>query len=438
MDNLTVTGPGGGATPVQSSVCRASQRSFGWLRLTAVALALTALGAPAAQAGVEFVTRVGECTNKVDQPGDGKDLFIIAGPDVQFEVFGNSVDLSNPTTGFRISSTSSFSARIVSQRGGFDNLGRGCGNTGSAVVEVDTPIDLSGQIQRHLFFKMPGGDESSLPITIRPLPAITAAWLSQQSDISCIVKTGTFERLDQNRLLRIQLPPGHQQDQTTCNQNRLVAVVNPSSIGEVDIDRTLKYTATGQPGFAPFNQPLAHASTSNANVHFNLSVSGIRQLNAASNSSIVISSPNPSRTATLRLDVAPGISNGFTQTAQCRNLQTGDMVTVGDLLQCELRLSIPPGNGQLITFEAQDRLCVAAGAPSVTYSDRSGIGTTTLTGRGNIFEVPLRVAGGAMSTGQPCATETGTQHTLKFWVGARDIESGADFTQDSFRIRRAN
>ena len=40
-----------------------------------------------------------------------------------------------------------------------------------------------------------------------------------------------------------------------------------------------------------------------------------------------------------------------------------------------------------------------------------------------------------MSTGQPCASQTGVQQTVKFWVGQRDIESGADFTQDSFRIK---
>ena len=57
-------------------------------------------------AGVEFVTPIGNCTNKVDTIGDGKDLFIAAGPNVQFEVFGNSVDLSNPTSGFRIATDS--------------------------------------------------------------------------------------------------------------------------------------------------------------------------------------------------------------------------------------------------------------------------------------------------------------------------------------------
>jgi len=97
MNNLIPTEPGG---------LRSFPRSFVWLRIVSLALVLAALAAPAAFAGVEFVTPIGNCTNKVDTIGDGKDLFIGAGPRVQFEVFGNAVDMSNPTTGFRIATDS--------------------------------------------------------------------------------------------------------------------------------------------------------------------------------------------------------------------------------------------------------------------------------------------------------------------------------------------
>lgn len=435
MDNLMETEPGGGATPVESSACRASQRSFDWLRMASVALVLIALGAPAAQAGVEFVTRTGDCTNKVDTIGDGKDLFIIAGPDVRFEVFGNSVDLSNPTSGFRISSTTNSSARIVQQRSGPTNLGRGCGNTGSAVVEVDSPVGLASDVQRTLFFKMPFGDESPLQIKIKAYPTISATWTSVQSAISCIVKTGTFQKLDQDRKLLIQLPPGHQQDQTTCSQNNLVATVSPSSIGELDISSgAFKHTVTGQPAnFVQANQNTPREPGSPAGMNFTFSVSGIRALTAVSNSNIVIRSPHPSGTSTLNLEVRPNIANGFTQAANCRNLQTGDTVRVNDPVQCELRLAFPPTAGQLITFEVQGKECVAPGAPSVSYSSASGIGTTTLSGAGTIFEVPLRAVGATMSTGLPCASlAPGTQHTVKFWLGARD--TAVPDAQDTFRI----
>jgi hypothetical protein len=136
----------------------------------------------------------------------------------------------------------------------------------------------------------------------------------------------------------------------------------------------------------------------------------------------------------LNLEVVPNLSNGFTQAANCRNLQTGDTVTANDLVQCELRLAAPPGSGQLITFEAQDRLCVASGATNVSYANASGIGTTTLTGSGTLFEVPLRALGGSTSANTPCANLISpVQHTLKFWIGARDTSTPD--TQDTFRIR---
>lgn len=51
----------------------------------------------------------------------------------------------------------------------------------------------------------------------------------------------------------------------------------------------------------------------------------------------------------------------------------------------------------------------------------------------NIFEVPLRAVGATMSTGLPCASlPPGTQHTVKFWIGARD--TAVPDTQDNFRI----
>ena len=412
-----------------------------------MALALVLLVAPAAHAGVEFVTTTSNCT-KVDLIGDGKDLFIIAGQDVRFRVFGNSVDLSNPSSGFRIASdggSGSVSARIVSQ-------GRDCGGVGFALVEVDSPLALSSSSQWSLFFKMPLGDESRLQINIKPYPAINVTWISSQSAISCIVKTGTFEKLNQDKKIRITLPPGHQQDQSTCNSRTLTARVAPTSPGELDITPAFRYSVSGLPSFMTSNQSPGPANAA-VNISFPIDVAGIRAIggtttgdrltlissrlktsSGTSNSTITISSLNTSRTSTLNLEVVPNLSNGFTQAANCRNLQTGDTVTANDLVQCELRLAAPPGSGQLITFEAQDRLCVASGATNVSYANASGIGTTTLTGSGTLFEVPLRALGGSTSANTPCANLISpVQHTLKFWIGARDTSTPD--TQDTFRIR---
>ncbi|HYK43512.1 MAG TPA: hypothetical protein VE007_14080 [Thermoanaerobaculia bacterium] len=426
MNSVVPTEPGG--LPARSS---------GWLRIVSLSLALAALAAPAAFAGVEFVTPIGNCTNKVDTIGDGKDLFLTAGS-VQFEVFGNSVDLSNPTSGFRIatdSGTGTATAKIIQQRSGATNLGRGCGNTGSAVVQVDSDPGITSNIQRSLFFRMPLGDESRLQMTIRAIPTFAATWTSLQNNVSCIVKTGSFEKLDQDHKIRITLPPGSAQDQTTCNQNTLQVHIAPATgLGEIDVAAPVKFTATGLPNFMTANSPTAPTPASPTDIVFTLNVSGIRSLTAVSTSNIVVTSSNPHRTANLTFEVHPGIANGFTQAANCNNPLTGKSVKAGDLVQCELHLSLPPGNGQLITFQGVDRLCFAAGAPGVTYFASTGVGTTTLSGSGLIFQVPLRVQGGSMSTGQSCSSVTGVQQTVKFWVGQRDIESGADFTQDSIRI----
>lgn len=408
------------------------------LRMTGLALALVLLVAPAAHAGVEFVTSTANCT-KVDLIGDGKDLFIIAGPDVRFRVFGNSVDLTNSSSGFRIASdggSGSVTARIVSR-------GTDCGGVGFALVEVDSPLALSSSSQWSLFFKMPLGDESRLQITIKPYPTFNVTWISDQTAISCIVKTGTFQKLDQDKKLRITLPPGHQQDQTTCNSRTLTARVIPASTGELDITTAFRYSVSGLPSFMTSSQNPGNAN-STVNISFPIDVAGIRAIGGTTtggrtvsgiiNRTITISSLNTSRTSTLNLEVVPNLSNGFTQAANCRNLQTGDTVTANDLVQCELRLAAPPGSGQLITFEAQDRLCVAAGAPNVTYASASGIGTTTLTGSATLFEVPLRALGGNTSANTPCASLTSpVQHTLKFWIGQRDTSTPD--TQDTFRIR---
>jgi hypothetical protein len=185
------------------------------------------------------------------------------------------------------------------------------------------------------------------------------------------------------------------------------------------------------------NQATALGPTAPHGISFLIDVAGvagIRALTTTSNSTITISSRNPIRTSTLNLEVVPNLSNGFTQAANCRNLQTGDTVNVNDPVQCELRLAFPPAAGQLITFEVLDRLCVAAGAPNVNYSSASGIGTTTLTGTGTIFQVALRALGGTQSNGtSPCASLTGVQHTVGFWIGLRDTPTPD--TQDTFRIR---
>ena len=396
--------------------------------LPAIALLIAAWTAPA-QAGVEYVTSTGDCT-QVDTIGDGKDLSIIAGPNVRFRVFGNSVNLSNPTSGFRIATDSgagSVAARIVSQ--GID-----CGVTGFALVEVDSPVDLASDIQRSLFFKMPLGDESRLQMRIRAFPAIDVTWSDEP--IGCI---GVDELLNQNKTLRISLPAGYLNDPTNCTSRTLRARVANAAFGEIDIRPSFNYAVSGLPAFLTANQPNPTTLASDTTiVNFTIDVARIRALTTASNSNITVTSRNPTRTSTLALNVVLPPAQGFAQAAVCRNPTTGNTVNVDDLVNCELRLANPPpAAGQLITFEMRDKNCVAAGTTTsnMTYAAATGIGTILLTGTSaTIFQVPFRVRGGTSSAGTPCASLTGVQHTGLFWVGPRDDPTGPDFTTATFRI----
>ena len=400
--------------------------------LSAIALLIAAWSAPA-QAGVEYVTGTGDCS-KVDTIGDGKDLSIIAGPNVRFRVFGNSVNLSNPTSGFRIATDSgsgSVAARIVSQ-------GTDCGGTGFALVEVDSAVDLASDVQRSLFFKMPLGDESRLQMRIRAFPAINVTW-SQDPDsiVSCI---GVAERLNQDKLLRISLPAGYLNDPTNCSSRTLRARVTNAAFGEIDIRPSFNYAVSGLPGFLTASQPgPTTLSVDTTILNLTIDAARIRALTTASNSTITVTSRNPSRTSTLALNVVLPPTQGFAQAAVCRNPSTGNTVNVDDLVNCELRLAnAPPAAGQLVTFEMRDKDCVAAGTTSsnMTYAAATGIGTIQLASTGTtIFQVPFRTRGGTSSAGTPCASLTGVQHTGLFWVGPRDNPSGPDFTTATFRIR---
>jgi hypothetical protein len=72
----------------------------------------------------------------------------------------------------------------------------------------------------------------------------------------------------------------------------------------------------------------------------------------------------------------------------------------------------------------------------VTYSSVVGGGTFTAPPTGTFHRIPLRALGGTTSAGTPCAgSVTPVAHTLKFWIGDRDVESGPDFSQTQIRIR---
>ena len=405
--------------------------------LAALAMTLAAMPLKRADAGVEFVTKTTDCSIKVDLIGDGKDLFIIAGPNIQFEVWGNSVDLSNPTSGFRIAvdaGAGNVTARIVQQRSGAANLARGCGNTGSAVVEVDSPADIGSTLQRSLFFKMPFGDESRLQISIKPFPTFSATWVNPA--LSCIVKTGTLQLLDQDTRIVLQLPPGHQQDQTTCNSNSLSARISPADMGELDIvGPNFRYTFGGLPAFMTGNQASTIPPNGFPGLLFTINVAGIRALATASISAITLTNPlNTNRSTTLRMEVRPNLGQGFATVASA-NPRT---LTAGDPVDFTLTLSAPAAANQIITWRMTTPTCFVQANIQSPYNANAPFQFFTFPQGQTSAIIRVRSQDGAGCTN----VQTLITHVFEAWIGdsrtnaqVTAVTSGPTYTRANIALR---
>ncbi|MDP1690661.1 MAG: hypothetical protein Q8L49_01630 [Burkholderiaceae bacterium] len=395
-------------------------------------------------AAVEFVTPVGTCS-KVDTIGDGKDLSLQAGNDVRFEVWGDGIDI-NPAVRITVDDNNAdalVTARIIRAHNGVENLGRGCKIAkGSVEVEVDSPAGAGATRQRSLRFRMPAGDESRLQM--RVVPFRTPVWTFgtlRQRPTQCLTRTiGTVVRDLDNSRMTITLPPGANGDTSNCVLE-FETTVAPSDRPEIDIQRSFGYTVT-----SPAHMRLtsghntADGALASRFMLFTGDVANIRGTRATRTSTLTVATPNPNRSDTLTLVInPPPTANAFTQACICRNATTGTTINANDDFQCEIRLAQQPAAaGQLISFEAQDRLCVAGGANNVTYSSASGLGSFTAPSTSTFHQIPLRALGGNTSASPPtpCASLTSpVAHTLKFWVGARGAESGPAFTQCQIRIR---
>ena len=306
--------------------------------------ALTMLPVARAWAGVEYVTSTTDCT--VHIAGSGDALTVMAGPSMRFEVWGNSVDLTNPSTGFTFSGPSGMTASIVTRHSGADNSGRGCGFVGSAVVQVSTPTTLTANAAASVSFKMPLGDLSTLSMTIVPHPALSqAVWTTngslQPSTMPCIIRDG-FDQHDQ---------PGHQaRDPTSAGrgagsddvheQRDRICACGRRRRRTVPMSRPgIKYNVTGLPSFASVSQDPSSANPIvGAQLTFTFNVSGIRHLTAANNSTITIADPiATNRTTTLTLQVTPTPGQGFSQVAAANPSST----TAGNPIDFTVKLSAP-------------------------------------------------------------------------------------------------
>ncbi|MBP5991127.1 MAG: hypothetical protein KA766_14070 [Piscinibacter sp.] len=438
-----------------------ANRASSTRRIAAVLAALAAAAAwlpGTSVAAVEFVTTVGTC-NKVDTPSDGKDLSVQAGNNLRFEVWGDGIDV-NPSVRWTVDggpNDNLVTARIVKPHSGVENLGRGCRIAkGSVEVEVDSPDEAGATRQRSLWFRMPLGDESRLQMRVVPFrtpvwtfaderPAQGAAFFRRaltQSPADCLTRSGgTVVRDLNDTRMTITLPPGANGDTSNCTLEFRTSV-SPADSPEIDIQQEFGYTVS-----SPAHMRLVSGDNRAAGalatrvIRFTGDVANIRNTRATRTSTLTIATPNPNRADTLTLVInPPATANGFAQGCVCRNAQTGDTINVNDLFQCELRLAQPPAAaGQLVSIEAQDRMCVAAGSNDVTYSSASGLGSFNAPATGTFHSIPFRANGGNTSVNPPtpCASRTSpVAHTLKFWVGQRGAASGQAYTQCQIRIRQ--
>jgi len=401
------------------------------------ALAFALLPAARAWAGVEYTTNTGNCTAHITGPGVA--LKLMAGPSVRFEVWGNSIDLTNPTTGFKFTGPAGMQASIVTRHSGADNSARGCGFVGSAVVQVSTPGTITTSTGASVSFQMPLGDFSTQPLTIVPYPPLAlATWSTngalQPSNLPCIVKTGSITLLNQDNKLVIQLPPGASQDQTTCTSNVIAMHVHPASTQDAGIEPSFKYNVTGLPSFVTVAEPVLASAFSAPELDFTFNVSGIRALTATNSSTITITNPiATNRTTTLVLQVTPTPGQGFAQVASANPSST----TAGNPIDFTLKLSAPAQSGQVITWRMTQAACFKQAVTEAPYSP-----TATF----QFFKFPAGVTSAiirvlSVNNGGCTSRLSPTTHIFEAWIGdARTnpqvtaVTSGATYTRTSISL----
>jgi len=390
-----------------------------------------------ARAGVEFVTTTASCATHV--AGSGNALTVMAGQNMQFEVWGNSIDLTNLTDGFTFSGPAGMAARIVTRRSGATNNGRGCGFVGSAVVEVDTPPTLGANAAAQVSFKMPLGDLSRLNMTIVAHPAINQATWTQQGTIQpnsmpCIIKTGSITAQNQDTKLVIQLPPGSGQDQSTCTSN-VISIRLTTAAGQADVTPSFAYRVTGLPPFITVSQTPTSASPFAApGMSFTFNIAGVRGLTAVSNSTIKITNPiDTLRSTTLVLQVNPTPGQGFAQVATANPAST----RAGNPIDFTLKFSAPTQAGQVVTWRMTQAACFAQAVAEAPYNAASPFQFFTVpANQTSVIIRVLSVNGGSCTNRLAPVT-----HIFESWIGdartnpqVTTVTSGPSYTRTSVSL----
>jgi hypothetical protein len=289
---------------------------------------------------------------------------------------------------------------------------------------------------------MPLGDQSVLPITLEPHPAISALWTStgvlQPSNLPCIVKTGSIGTTNQNTKLSIQLPPGSAQDQSNCTSNTLKVTVTPASNISAQLNGPMMiYAVSGLPSFVTVTQP-GTLPTAGGAITFVFNVSAIRALSAASHSTITISDPvATNQSTTLTLDVAPSASaQGFSQVASANPASSIE----GSLIDFTITLSKPASRTEIVTWRMTTASCFTQAIAQAPYNAGSPSGF-------QFFQVPagqsaavIRVR--SVAGGGGCVSRLhATPHIFEAWIGDQRVDpqvvvvsSGPTYTKTTINL----
>lgn len=290
--------------------------------------------------------------------------------------------------------------------------------------------------RRSLFLKVEVlgfSGEHRLPITVKPHPRFNAKWSSDLFlNLNCIVKTGTIETLEQDTLIELRLPPGHQQDATTCDNPILGATTFHAGIGELDVFR-FRYAVADLPPFLTVlsseeMRPNPSQTLGNSQIKFAIDTHGIRDLMNKSDTTITIRSPNPNRTDTLRFVVFPNSANGFTANAAC----TPSPLHVGGLLNCHIRVASPAGSsGQPISWRMVNRTCFGEADPSAPYNPDDPFQHFQIPTGQTEANIPVR----SDTNVSNCASAAGISHSFEAWVGNDTAAtSGPGYTRTTITL----
>lgn len=382
------------------------------------AVLLLAVTAVPAHAGYEYATSASQCTTKVDTTGDGKNLRVFPGT-TRFEVFGNAIDGASPPDNFRFHNSGGFSARIITRRGGAENLARGCGAIGSAVVEVSKSLANATSTASHwIEFRMPLGDWTRVPITVLAFPNYALNWSggSFQTGASfCLMaRDGSYNQDLNDTRATIQLPVGHAADSSNCTGQYVEIVAAPNSTVSADLPAgSCTFSVQGVPAWLSLDAGTRSCTSagSRQRLRLNIDALALRRITTESTSRITVRGGNAALTSTAATLVArPNLArSGFTGVTA-----SPSQVAVGNPVDFQMTFLSSPG---VVTWRLTQASCFRTEVPEAPYNAGATYQFFTVPAGQTTATIRVRSVANAGCAAQP----TPVQHIFEAWIGDQRV-----------------